>query len=263
MIRLPRFRDYKKGEEETAKLTSEKFKKELRLYERFFDLFMETIDCISESTESKLLDSKGKAATIVILPRVVQSMESIRLLRAIGHYYDSAIIERSLLESIGLCAHLSSNEEEATHWLHGKKIELAAIELLDLVRWLRLGKDAKMKTSYKAIYGQLCNYVHTNISGVASFGRIDKKERRVGGVMSGSIAFQYAPVFDKSGAKGIAVFPLLATFILEIIFKEELKPYKKRQKKSYRLAEEYLFPQGHTMFNRLLKHSSQTDDKGH
>ena len=242
MTRFPSYKSYIKGEEETTKLTFEKFKEEFRQYELFFDLFMETIDCLARSTKSKVPDTEGKGATIAILPRVAQSMESIRLLTAKGHYYDAAIIERSLLESIGLCAHLSSNEEEASRWIRGEPIKLASIDLVDLGRWLHLGKhDTKMKKVWNAVYGQLCNYVHTNVRGAVSMmGRFEKKEKRIGGVMSGTIYFQYAPRFDESRAKGIAAFPVLVTLIVEDIFKAELKPYKKRQKKSDGLHRQYL-----------------------
>jgi hypothetical protein len=240
MIRLTRFISYKsyiESEKETTKLTSEKFKKELMLYARFFDLFMETIDCIGESTESKLIDSEGKNATIIILPRVVQSIESIRLLTTKGHYYDSAIIERSLLESLGLCAHLSSNEEEAKRWIRGEKIKLPSIDLLDFPRWLHVGKDDdRWKKFWNVLYGQLCNYVHTNIRSAASLIRRDrKKEERIGGVMSGRLKCQYAALFDGSRAREILADLVLATLIVENIFKEELRPYKKRQRKLERL----------------------------
>jgi hypothetical protein len=62
-----------------------------------------------------------------------------------------------------------------------------------------------------------------------------KKEERIGGVMSGRLKCQYAALFDGSRAREILADLVLATLIVENIFKEELRPYKKRQRKLERL----------------------------
>lgn len=97
------YKDFIERADETAKVTLKKFKQEFKLYERLFDLCMETYDCIAKSTESELLDSRAKDAVLFILPSIVLSLQSIRLLTAKGYYYDSTIIKRGFLESIGLC----------------------------------------------------------------------------------------------------------------------------------------------------------------
>jgi hypothetical protein len=232
---FPSFKIFEKKEEETAEATFKKLKKEFELFERCFDLFMETIDCVAKSTESKLLDSEGKNATFIILPRIVQSIQSFRLLIIRGYYYDSRIIGRSLLESIGLCSHLSANEEEAIRWLHGKRIKLASIHLLD--SWLHIRDDVKAKKAYEAMWGGLCNFVHTDIRGATYLiDRFSKKTKIIDGAIAGNVTFQFVSRFDKKEAKEIADIPLFATLMLEDIFQTELKPYKKRQKKSRRLS---------------------------
>jgi hypothetical protein len=244
-MKLTHVSDYKiyvEDEEEVQKVTFKKFKEEFKLYERSFDMLMETIDCVFNSAEGKLLDSLGKTATVIILPRIVQSIQSIRLLIAKGHYYDYSIIGRSLLESIGLCAHISSNEEEAKRWIDGKPIELASIHLIDLARWLKLGKDsAKIGKDYRAVYGHLCDYVHTNLKGASSLiAEFGKKKKRIGNLNGRMIALKFTPQFEGTEGRSIAIFPIYATLIIQDIFKTELKPYKRRQKKFDRLFNLYL-----------------------
>jgi hypothetical protein len=230
------FKSCVEKEEETAKVTFEKLKKEFRLYERCFDLCMEEINCILDSTENKLFDSKAKEAISFILPRIVQSMQSIRLLQTKGYYCDSAILERSFYESVGLCAYLSFDEEEAIRWLHEKPIKVASIHLFDYVtRLLRVGEhDAGMKR----VYGRLCDYVHTNVRStitLITWSRNDVKI--VSGIDSGIVTLQFIPQFDEKNVGKIALLPLLVILVLEEIFKKELKLDRKRQKKLKRLLE--------------------------
>jgi hypothetical protein len=232
LTRVSPFKSCVEGEEETAKVTFEKFKKEFKLYERCFDLCMETIDYLLESTENKLFDSEAKTAIMVILPSIVQSMQSIRLLRTKGYYYDSAIVERSLIESIGLCAYLSLDEEEATRWLDGKSTKVARINLFDYVS--RLLRGRKDFAEMKQVYGQLSDYVHRNLR--AAVQSVTFPEQEVNKVRdSGSINLQFIPQFDEKNVGRISVYPLVVTKVLERIFKKELELDKKRQKKSEKL----------------------------
>jgi len=234
MIRLTDSTPYKhfvEREEETVKVTLKKLKQDFKLYERCFDLCMETFDCMAKSRESEIVSSKGKDATLIILPSIMQSVQSIRLLITRGYYYDSAIVVRSLLESVGLCTYLSTDDEEANRWVHGKRIKLAGIHLFDYA----FGKnDAKVRR----LYGLLCNYVHRNIRSAIYFYRgtheqkVKKDANTEGGV---SVDLQFVPQFDKKEATLTSTYPLLVALMLQEIFKEELKPYKNIQSKTHRL----------------------------
>jgi hypothetical protein len=228
------YKDFVESEEETAKATLRKFKQDFKLYKRCFDLCMETFDCIAKSRESRLISSKGKDATLIILPSIMQSVQSIRLLTTRGYYYDSAIVVRSLLESLGLCTYLSTDDEEANRWLHGKSIKLASIHLLDYT----FGKN---DTRVKRLYGHLCNYVHRNIRSAIYFyrGGHEPKVRKDANMEGGVIDLQFVPQFDKREATHTSSYPLLAALMLQDIFKEELKPYKNIQRKTHRLFKLY------------------------
>lgn len=234
MARVSQFKSYREKEEETAKVTLKKFKNELRLYERCFDMCTETIDCIFDSTDNRLFDSNAKNMISIILPRIMQSMQSIMLLKTKGYYCDSMILERSLLESVGLCAYLSSDDEEAIRWLHGKRIKVASIHLFDHAsKLLRIAAhDAEMNKAY----GIASDYVHTNVRGAFTLVTPRMNEvKTVGGIDAGTVALQFTPQFDEKKVGDISVYPLLLTLVLEEIFKKELELNKKRQKKSERL----------------------------
>jgi hypothetical protein len=234
VIRLTNSTPYKHfavKEEETLRITLKKFKQDSKLYEHCFDLCMETFDCIAKSRESEIISSKGKDTTLIILPSIMQSMQSIRLLATRGYYYDSAIIVRSLLESIGLCQYLSTDNEEAIRWIHGKRIKLAGIHLFDYA-------FAKDDAKVKSLYGHLCNYVHRNIRSAIYFykGVHEPKVRKDANTEEGvRVNFQFVPQFDKKEAPQTSIYPLLVALMLRDIFKEELKPYKDMQRKTHRL----------------------------
>lgn len=233
MIKLTHsaLQDFVKTEEETIKVTLKKFKQDFKLYKRCFDLCIETFDYIAKSRESKFISSKGKDATLIILPSIMQSVQSIRLLSTRGYYYDSAIIMRSLLESIGLCTYLSTDDEKANLWLHGKSIKLASIHLFDYT-------FSKNDPRVKRLYGHLCNYVHRNIYSAIYFYRGSHKPKvKKNANTEGSVRvdLQFVPQFDKKEARQTSAYPLLTALMLQDIFKEELKPYTNIRRKTDRL----------------------------
>jgi hypothetical protein len=194
---------------------------------------MEVFDCISISTRNKTYDLEPKLAVVLILPRIMQSMQAMKLLKTKGYNYDLSVLERSLVESIGLCAYLSSNEKEAKRWLDGKKLEVASINLFDHV-WRLLGVGERSEDT-KRNYGQLCDYVHTNIGGTLSLVRFGQKRKITGDITTGTVNLQLVPRFDKHQMGNIAAYPMLVVLMLEEIFKNELGSNKKRENKTKRL----------------------------
>lgn len=237
MVRLNHFKIYSKIEEESAKVASEKFKGEFRLYERCFNSCMEISDCISISTRSKPLGLESKTAVTLILTRIMQSMQAMKLLKTRGYNYDASILERSLVESMGLCAYISLNEKEAKRWLDGKQLEVASISLFEYIPRL-LGHDERSKTARalpKRLYGRLCDYVHTNIKGVLYL--VDTGQKTKNG---GEVNLQFGPQFDEQAWGRIAAYPLLLILMLEKIFKNELGSNKKMKNKTKRLLKLFI-----------------------
>ena len=102
-----------KDEDEVTKETLSQFKKEFELYERSFNLLLETVgDLCDLTTSDKPFGSMAKHAIMLIMPRIVQSIQAIRILNLKGYYYDASVIERGLVESIGLCAYFASRKKK-------------------------------------------------------------------------------------------------------------------------------------------------------
>ena len=206
---LSYFNDFLEKEDETAKKNLRHFKKEFELYARSFNLLSETINYLNGLTDGQVF-STGKYAVLFIMPRILQSMQSIRALILKGYYYDAAILHRSLVEGIGLCAYLALNEKEAKNWVGGKDVKIAKIELVNRIFTL----------SGKSVYGKLSGYVHTYMKAIASLiADYNDKLRKLG--------FQYTPKFDKERIPEVTYYPSLILAMLLEIFKDELDEKRK------------------------------------
>lgn len=215
-----------KDEEEIAKKTLGHFRKEFELYERSFNLLLETVDYLCDlTTKDKPFGSMAKDAIMFIMPRIVQSMQSIRILKLKGYYYDASVLERGLMESMGLCAYFALNDKEAENWLKGKDVKIAKIKLFEYVPTL-LKKDAR---GAKSLYGELCRYVHSNIRAIMSL-VVRQPETQ-------DLRLRFGPEFDKEKMDEIADYPMLMSIVLMQIFKDELT--EKRKEDIMRFLKQY------------------------
>lgn len=229
---------YLEEEEKTERETLRKSRKDLELYQRSFDLCSETITQICAATKRKPLGSTAKEAILFVLPRVMQSMQAIRLLNLRGYYYDASIVERSFIEATGLCAYLALNEEDSERWISGKGIKEAKIKLFEYVPKLLEIKADPEYVGTRALYGQLSAYVHTDPRAITTFvsdWMTEKPPKKIGGKLLGELGIQFTSRFDKEKLRKIGRYPTLMTIMLTVIFENELT--KKRSKKIRRLAE--------------------------
>jgi hypothetical protein len=218
---FPDLRNYLEQEDETTNKTIRKFRKDIKLYERSFSLCSEMVHYLCKRTKEKSMDSTAKEAILLILPRIMQSLQSIRLLTSKGYYYDASIIARSFLEGMGLCAYLSLNEEEAESWIEGNKLKVPTIKLVDYIPKLLMGSYSK--TDLKPVYGRLSDYVHTNVEAVISLVS-DWHSKQ-----SGKISVGFTPIFDESKVIKIAHSSMLMAVVLELMFRNELTQGKKNR----------------------------------
>lgn len=208
--------DFLKAEHEAAKKTLSKFRKEFELYKRSFNLLSETVSYLLDSTKDKRTDYK-ETAVLSIMPRIIRSMQSIKNLTLKGYYYDVSVLERSLVESMGLCAYLALNEKEAENWIKGKDVKIAKIKLFDYV--LKLLSIKNLDEESHRIYGELCGYVHTNARAIVSLFDFDYPW--------GQIGLKFTSVFDKDRVHEIASYPISMLAILTEIFHKRLPERKK------------------------------------
>jgi hypothetical protein len=213
--------DFLEAESECATQTIFYLGEDLILYEHTFNLLLEMIHHICSRKTSGNPLSTVKSAIMIIVPRIIQSLQSIRDLTLKGYYYDLSVVQRSFIESIGLCAYLSQNPEEALNWLKGKDVSVAKINLLPYAG--KLLKDTKTNTKRaKALYGRLCNYAHANVRAVASL--LAKSESS-----NLTIGTFYVPVFDEKQVECIAPWSILTLAVLREIFYNELAERKRNK----------------------------------
>lgn len=213
--------DFLEAEFECATETISYLGKDLTLYEHTFNLLLEMIMhiCDRKMPENPLSDVKS--AIMLIVPQIVQSLQSIRDLTLKGYYYNLSVVQRSFIESIGLCAYLSQNPEEVWKWLKGKHVSVAKINLLHYAT--KLLKDAKTDTKRaKALYGRLCNYVHANVRAVVSlFRKTESPDVPLGTF--------YVPVFDEKRVECISPWSIFTLAVLREIFYDELAERKRNK----------------------------------
>lgn len=205
-----RLNDFFKKEDENAEITSRQFKRDLKLYEQSFNLLMEITYFLYDKSTPQNPFSASKTAILLVLPRIIQLIQSIRILGLKGYYYDKLVLDRTFLESIGLCAYFTLNEKEARRWLSGKDVKPPKIELADYVTKL----FSMEGISVKPLYGRLCNYVHTNLKGILSLVRELRPPQ--------DAVMQFSPEFDKQKFYGISPYPVFMLILLAIMFRDNL-----------------------------------------
>jgi len=205
--------DFLEAEFKSAMQTVSYQKEDLMLYERAFNLLLEMIENVGKKPPL----SAVKSASWFIVPRIVQSLQSIRNLTLRGYYHDVAVVQRGYIESIGLCAYLfQSSEEEALNWIDGKDVGVAKTNLLSCAT--KLVKDAKTMDDKhsKSLYGQLCGYTHSNPRALISFfSDTDSSNLTIGAPL--------VPIFDEKQGQYIAHYAIFTVAVLKEIFHDELE----------------------------------------
>jgi len=205
------------AEDENTKRTLRQFGNDFELYKRSLNLLCKTTHHLCELTEkdpSKI--PRAKKLILMIISRIIQSMQSIAILNLKGYYYDVKVLERCLIESMGLCAYFALNEKETMNWINGKKDKIAKIKLIDYIPLLL---DLKERRG-ASFYGKLSGYVHANARAVASI---------IVDVDHEGISFPLTPIYDREKVSEISFNPTLMMIILEKIFRDELTEERKAE----------------------------------
>ncbi len=213
-------KDFLDDEEEIEKKTLNEFKMYFEIYESSFNELIKEFFYVVNLSKKRHGFSSTKDSILIIMPRIIQTLQSIRVLNLRGFYYDESILLRGLLESIGLCAYFNLNDKECENWIKGKNIKVPKSRLINYI-----GKLLKIeKTDFNIIYHQLSEFVHSEPKAIISF--IDRIESKYP-----LITFELGPFFDSKKYDPISSYPLLTLMVFSEIFKEELG--HKRMKKIY------------------------------
>jgi len=208
-------KDFVEAEEKVEKETFRCFNKEIECYEQALNLLLETFDYVAEASEHNALQ-KTESVTILILPRIIHAMQSIKLLNLRGYYYDVKIIERCLIESIGLCAYLALNEEEIENYIHGRKLKVASIRLPNYIIKLI---DNTIDYEGEPEYGKLSSFVHNRMLAISVLIKRETKKSR--------FKLKMLPEFDEYVGFSLTKYPMLMTCLLLLICKDKLGEKKK------------------------------------
>lgn len=219
-------------EDEITKTALRQLKKENEFYRRSFDMLYDLTRDLYDLTDSKS-PSRGKFAILSMVPRLLGSIRSVRILGLKGYHYDVAILERSIIENIGLCAYFATHEEEAKSWLAGKKISTPRIKLTDEIASFLTSQKIKEFQDGKAMYGRLSDYVH---AGVRAIGRSFLSPSPSDGKLKFDVEFP--PRFRKEQTLDFSAYSILLLLVLIIAFKEEID--KKSFAKMWAFIEEYV-----------------------
>ena len=200
-------------EEKITRNTLSRFKREFEFYERSINLIYDITTYLCDLTKSKR-PSDSKAAILFMIPRLLGTMQSIRVLNLKGYYYDDRILGRSILENFGLCVYLARNQEEAGNWMKGKDISIPKIKLYSELASFLAKEIEKYEKEGNAEYGKLSSYVHASLWAIApSFLEPGKKPR---------VVMKVPPFFSKKQMSPLALFPMTLLIIIREVFKNEL-----------------------------------------
>lgn len=208
-----------RAENQITKRILSEFKKENKFYERALNLLYEVVDYLYQSKPTgRPFD--GAFAILTMLPRLFGTIQSIRVLTVKGYYYDAVILQRSVVENLGLCVYLAKNEKEAKRWLTGKDIRMPKINIFDEFFSLVSRDTMKKGHRWKALYGELSQYVHATLKAIGPTYVIN-----IGDIIDQRSKVEYAfpPFFDEKHVEHFAVYPMLTLIMLVELFKEDLK----------------------------------------
>jgi hypothetical protein len=212
-------------EDDNTKQTLLKFRAKFRLYDSTLNTLIGTVSYLLERFESEPI---AKATILCLMVRVIQTIQSIKILALKGYYYDAAILERSLIETLGLCSYFALNEEEAKKWWERKKLNVSYIRLTDSISQLLRATKANEKPipDAKPIYGWLSRFVHSEPSAIV-FSFIERDQE------ANETSLNLAPRLVEKSVEQIGNYGALALTILVVAFEKKIP--NRKQERIFRL----------------------------
>jgi len=220
-------RKYHHYEVENRRQSFVKCKGAIKNYERGFNLCSKTISDIFTKANTTLPIPSKRAARLIAF-RLMGTMQSIRDLTLMASYYESLILQRSFLESIGLIAYLSENEEEATLWTQNKKISVSTFKLIENISKFLQIDGGKQGPYLVKFYGELCNYAHSNMLAVFSLFLLDEKEEiEIDGTKIVSLPIRLPSAFNEQLVIDITFLPMILLLTIGKVFGADISKTRK------------------------------------
>ncbi len=164
------FEEASKAEKENIEKTKTLFGEQIKNYIDFYELLYNLHEHAgNQSIAKKIIFDHRDSVVLMISARIVLTSKAYLDLVLKGYYYDSEVIYRSLVESIGVmrllvnCKDTEKANKYAKKWLKGK------LELRTVKEELNLTKNSE----FSRLYGGLSDYVHSNFEAVGTLIKCD------------------------------------------------------------------------------------------
>jgi len=216
---------FEQAEAKCAEQTKRQFQNESTRFERSFNVLCHAFSVILRANPSQ--DSRKRAIILLVL-KLIFAFKSIHDLTLKGYYSDARILERAVIEGLGLCALFSRDKDKASKWLKRKGLEMSKRQIShELAVFFRSAYDNRVKK----LYSSLGQDVHSDYRAVLSF---------VPYKTDGSIGLKLLPFFEKEKATDFSIYPLLLSSILWVVFEKELGKTLRKEMSDYfgEMAEE-------------------------
>ena len=174
-------------EKRNIRLTKKHYSKELERYIECINLLTDTFQDLCNTL--KPLD-RVQACILFNCARIINSLGVFIDLLMKGHYYDSCLIRRSLLESAFLIECFIKDEKYAAKWMQGKLKFSKVKEVLELYTW----------ESFIEYYDDMCDFVHANAPAILTFVKLGK---------SPEAKLFHTPKFELGSPIAIHFFPII------------------------------------------------------
>lgn len=164
------FEEATKAEKENVEKTKALFGKQIQNYIDFYEVLYNLHEHSGNQSRVKnVIYDYRDSAVIMLSSRIVISSKAYLDLVLKGYYYDSEVIFRSLVESIGIMRLLVGCRDKqkanllAHKWIKGK------LDHQTVKKELNLSPDNR----YSRLYRDLCDYVHSNFDAVKTLSKPD------------------------------------------------------------------------------------------
>jgi hypothetical protein len=168
-------------------------------------------------------DDFDRQAISIILFRIMGTLQSIKWLFLKGYYYDAAVLQRSLIESVGACCYISQNKGIGKKWFAGEKL-CRSSDMFEAI-----GKTLKrnmVKEYPSELYRYLCKFVHGNKQAIETL--ITEVEDEADSDELKTIRFSIPSPYNKKIVDCIAQYPLVTLLVIQELF-PETSDYDKQQ----------------------------------
>lgn len=212
---------FEKSETKCIGQTKKQLQSKLIRFRRSFNALCYAFSVIFHS---KLEQDPRKRAIVLLMPRLIFLSKSIHELTLKGYYFEASLLERDIVEGIGLCSLFSRDIDKASKWMKGEDLGVSKRQIAhEIAVFSKSASDNRVKK----LYDRLSRHVHLDVKPVVRF---------LPYVTEKSIGLQLLPIFDKEKVTDFSIYPLFLATILWSVFEDELGGELRKEMKDFFLG---------------------------